>query len=170
MSTTEIFMKMTRWVIDNTDVRNPTEVARLSGINPVTVTKVKHGNVKSVKQETLKKINNAFGNVFNPDWMRGESDVMLMKDLAQIDSELEFPAGDAPTFSEFLAAKNETIAALRGQLADKDKVIAAQDKVIAKQDAMYNALQKAYERMSERMQMDSDGYIVGMVAEEPEKD
>lgn len=157
MNTTDVFMTMTKWIIDNTDVRNLTEVARLSGINPITVTKVKHGYVKSVRQETLKKINNAFGNVFNPDWLHGESEVMLIKDLVN-------PEKD-PTFSDLLAAKEDIIAALRGQLADKDKVIASQDEVIATQKAMYNALQKAYERLTE-CQMNTDNYVVGMVAED----
>lgn len=137
MTTTEIFLKMVYWLVDNTEMKNPTAVARKAGINAANVTKIKTGKNKSVQYETMVKLNNAFGNVFNPEWMRGESDVMLVADLAPVNANTSAgspssePSPTPPdTLNALLAAKDEIIsckdemiAALRSQLSDKDVII-----------------------------------------------
>jgi len=131
MKTTEIFMKMVYWLVDNTEMKNPTDVARKAGINAANVTKIKTGKNKSVQYETMVKLNNAFGNVFNPEWMRGESDVMLVADLAPVRTELPSPALQiADPIATLLAAKDETIASLKRELTAKDDSISTKDKLI----------------------------------------
>ena len=131
MKTTEIFMKMVYWLVDNTEMKNPTEVARRAGINAANVTKIKTGKNKSVQYETMVKLNNAFGNVFNPEWMRGENDVMLVADLAPVRTELPSTALQiADPTATLLAAKDETIASLKRELAAKDGIISTKDKLI----------------------------------------
>lgn len=144
MTTTEIFMKMVYWIVDNTDMANPTAVARKAGINASNVTKIKTGKNKSVQYETMVKLNNAFGNVFNPEWMRGESNVMLMADIAPLcsDKQNSFPNSDSVTITALLAAKDETIASLKRELDTKDDVIAAKDGIIATKDALIGDLRK----------------------------
>lgn len=143
MKTTEIFMKMVYWLVDNTEMKNPTDVARKAGINAANVTKIKTGKNKSVQYETMVKLNNAFGNVFNPEWMRGESDVMLVADLAPVRTELPSPALQiaGPT-DTLLAAKDETIASLKRELAAKDETIAAKDGIISTKDKLIDTLQQ----------------------------
>lgn len=141
MTTTEIFLKMVYWLVDNTEMANPTAVARKAGINAANVTKIKTGKNKSVQYETMVKLNNAFGNVFNPEWMRGESDVMLMADLAPVGTDHPATQTADPT-AILLAAKDETIASLKRELAAKDDVIAAKDGIISTKDALIDTLQQ----------------------------
>lgn len=143
MTTTEIFLKMVYWLVDNTEMANPTAVARKAGINAANVTKIKTGKNKSVQYETMVKLNNAFGNVFNPEWMRGNSDVMLMADLTPVSTEHPCPTPQTtdPT-TILIAAKDETIAALKRELSAKDDVIAAKDGIIATKDKLISTLQQ----------------------------
>ena len=143
MTTTEIFLKMVYWLVDNTEMANPTAVARKAGINAANVTKIKTGKNKSVQYETMVKLNNAFGNVFNPEWMRGKSDVMLMADLAPVGTTKPSPAPQTvSTTAALLAAKDETIAALKRELAAKDDIIAAKDGIISTKDALIDTLRQ----------------------------
>lgn len=143
MTTIQIFRKMFDYLVANKLIHNQTELARAVGLNEVSVSRILNGQVKKTKQETLWKVNVAFGNLFNPDWMRGESDVMLATDLAPVSADAPaapVPAGStggepSPTLdamtAALLAAKDETIAAMRSQLTDKDDVIAAKDALIS---------------------------------------
>ena len=151
MTTTEIFLKMVYWLVDNTEMKNPTAVARKAGINEANVTKIKTGKNKSVQYETMVKLNNAFGNVFNPEWMRGESDVMLTADLTPVNTEQTYPTPQTtdPT-TILIAAKDETIAALKRELSAKDDVIAAKDGIIATKDKLISTLQQQIDNL--RMQ------------------
>ena len=144
MTTTEIFLKMVYWLVDNTEMKNPTAVARKAGINAANVTKIKTGKNKSVQYETMVKLNNAFGNVFNPEWMRGESDVMLMADVAPLcsDKQNSVPDSNSVAITALLAAKDEIIASLKRELAAKDDVIAAKDNIIATKDKLIDTLQQ----------------------------
>jgi len=148
MTTIEIFKKMLDWLYANTEASNQTDVARKAGMNQVTMSRILNGKVKNVKPETMRAVNAAFGNVFNPEWMRGESDVMLVADLqpaatAQAPVPAGSPGGEPSTTldamtaailaakDETIASKEEIIAAMRSQLADKDDVIAAKDALIS---------------------------------------
>jgi len=153
MTTTEIFLKMVYWLVDNTEMANPTAVARKAGINAANVTKIKTGKNKSVQYETMVKLNNAFGNVFNPEWMRGKSDVMLMADVAPLCSD-SVPNSDSVTITTLLAAKDETIASLKRELAAKDDVIAAKDGIISTKDKLIDTLQLQIDDL--RMQVVSE--------------
>lgn len=139
MTTIEIFKKMLDWLYANTEANNQTDVARKAGMNQVTMSRILNGKVKNVKPETMRAVNAAYGNVFNPEWMRGESNVMLVADLHPA-ADAPVPAGStgvepSPTLdamtAALLAAKDETIVTLRSQLTDKDDVIAAKDALIS---------------------------------------
>lgn len=156
MTTTEIFLKMVYWLVDNTEMKNPTAVARKAGINAANVTKIKTGKNKSVQYETMVKLNNAFGNVFNPEWMRGKSDVMLMADVAPLcsDKQNSVPDSNSVTIAALLAAKDEVIASLKRELAAKDDVIAAKDGIISTKDKLIDTLQLQIDDL--RMQVASE--------------
>ena len=151
MTTIETFKKMLDWLCANVEnVKHQTDVARAAGLNDSTVSRIMKGRVKSVSQTTLRAVNAAYGNVFNPEWMRGESDVMLMADLAP-DKEMVStgthgtPSPTPPDSSmtaALLASKDETIAALRSQLAEMERTITTKDDVIASKDAHIADLQQ----------------------------
>lgn len=141
MTTIQIFCKMFDYLASNKLIPNQTELARAAGLNEVSVSRILNGQVKSTKQETLWKVNVAFGNIFNPEWMRGESDVMLVADLAPVSTEAPAPQTADPT-AALLAAKDETIASLKRELTAKDETIAAKDAIIATKDALINTIQQ----------------------------
>lgn len=135
MTTIEIFKKMYDWLCANRGIVNQAEVARAAGLNEVTVSRILHGQVKKASMETLHKVNAAFDNVFNPAWLRGESNLMLTADtkrqhITQTDTDVQglpFPASsalgsDALTVA-LLASKDETIAAQKRELVAKDALI-----------------------------------------------
>lgn len=129
----EIFKQMLDWIYANTEAHNQADVARKSGLFEATISRALNGKIKRVKQETLRKVNSAFGNVFNPAWLRGDSDIMLVADLAPISStqsQTTMP-GETDTadmsslINAALAAKDETIMSLKRELSAKDDLIAA---------------------------------------------
>ena len=129
----KIFKQMLDWLYANTDIHNQAELARKTGLNEVTISRVLNGKIKRIKQESLRKVNAAFGNVFNPAWLRGDSDIMLVADLAPISStpsQTSMP-GETDTadmsslINAALAAKDETIMSLKRELSAKDDLIAA---------------------------------------------
>jgi len=129
----EIFKQMLDWIYANTEAHNQADVARKSGLFEATISRALNGKIKRVKQETLRKVNSAFGNVFNPAWLRGDSDIMLVADLAPISSNQSQTTTtgetDTPDMSSLinaaLAAKDETIMSLKRELSTKDDLIAA---------------------------------------------
>ncbi len=140
MTTIQIFHKMFDYLVSNKLIPNQTELARAAGLNEVSVSRILNGQVKSTKQETLWKVNVAFGNIFNPEWMRGESDVMLLADLTPVSTEQPTLPTTDPA-AALLAAKDETIASLKRELAAKDDVIAAKDGIISTKDKLIDTLQ-----------------------------
>lgn len=135
----KIFKQMLDWLYANTDIHNQAELARKTGLNEVTISRVLNGKIKRIKQESLRKVNAAFGNIFNPEWLRGESEVMLTADLAPISStqsQTTRPGEtDTPDMSSLinaaLSAKDETIMSLKRELSAKDDLITALREQIA---------------------------------------
>lgn len=129
----EIFKQMLDWIYANTEAHNQADVARKSGLFEATISRALNGKIKRVKQETLRKVNSAFGNVFNPAWIRGDSDIMLVADLAPISCTQPQTTTPGKTdtadmsslINAALAAKDETIMSLKRELSAKDDLIAA---------------------------------------------
>ena len=135
MTTIEIFKRMLDWIYTNQLATNQTEVARAAGLNETTMSRILHGVVKKMKLETLWKVNAAYGNPFNPEWLRGESDVMLLADLTPdtttVDTVMDMSAKVQTNLTaQLIAAKDEIIATLRNQLADKDALIESKERYI----------------------------------------
>jgi len=184
METTEIFKRMLDWIYQNVeDVRNQAEVAQRAGLNPVSVSKIMNGKTKNVKQETLRQLNAAFGNKFNPAWLRGESDVMLATDANRTETEV---SGDMPQYAQTapdmssminaiiaandqaimslkreLAAKDETIAELRGRLADKEVIIADKETAIAGLNQRLDDKEELVAGLNRELD-DKDGLVASM--------
>lgn len=159
MTTTEIFLKMVDWIVDNTTMQNPTDVARKAGLNASNFSKIKIGINKTVKYETMQKLNNAFGNPFNPDWMRGKSDVMLVSDIAQNCSETQKDVSKNDTIlAILLAAKDEAIDSLKRELAAKDETITAKDCIIDTKDKLIDTLQQQIDDLRMQAAIEKGAY------------
>ena len=129
------------------------EIAERMGVNENTVSRILNLH-NEVTEETITQLQTASGCIFNLQWLRGESDVMLAADVdkksaptaenqhqstsidqsslmnatiaaqqTSIESLKHEVAKTEESAKRELAAKEETIGALRGQLATKDALI-----------------------------------------------
>lgn len=61
MTSIEIFKKMLDWLYTNKGIVYQVDVAKAAGLNETTVPRILPGQVKKSSQETLLKVNAAFG-------------------------------------------------------------------------------------------------------------
>ena len=131
----EIFAHVLDWLIQNNKVEDQKDLALKTGISQNTVSRIMTGKVEP-SDDTLRKLNATFGNIFNMQYLRGESIVMLIEDVAYykshpgelnklINGEGDNKIDQSSLVNAALAAKDETIAALREQIQAKDELIAA---------------------------------------------
>lgn len=117
-------------------------------------------------EKIMRGVYKAFGDIINIDYLRGESDVMLVKDLPSGKEEanaalqemtpLHANCNDLMNVAiaakdEVISSKDETIAALRGQLAN---TIADKDKIIAANEALIKNLQQTVARLTADLAME----------------
>ena len=86
------------------------ELAEKMGVTPETISRILLGQV-SVSDDAITRLQNACGQLFNYEWLQGYSDIMLAKDVLSATNE------------KIEASKEETIQALREQLAAKQELI-----------------------------------------------
>lgn len=131
----EIFAHVLDWLIQNNKVEDQKDLALKTGISQNTVSRIMTGKVEP-SDDTLRKLNATFGNIFNMQYLRGESIVMLIEDVAYykshpgelnklINGEGNNKIDQSSLVNAALAAKDETIAALREQIQAKDDLIFA---------------------------------------------
>ena len=131
----EVFAHVLDWLIQNNKVEDQKDLALKTGISQNTVSRIMTGKVEP-SDDTLRKLNATFGNIFNMQYLRGESIVMLIEDVAyykshpgelnkSINGEGDNKIDQSSLVNAALAAKDETIAALREQIQAKDELIAA---------------------------------------------
>ena len=73
---------------------------------------------KSVSVDTLRKMNDAFGGIFNLSYFRGESNFLLMKDATETKQKAVSPSTDEPTANiiELYASLIQDIEKIRQQV------------------------------------------------------
>lgn len=142
-----------------TDINTQQELADRMGVTKDTVSRIITAKTK-VTDDAITKLQTASGCIFNLQWLRGESDVMLAADAdkapvannlhesahidqgslmnatiaaqqTSIESLKRELAKTEESAKRELAAKDETISALRGQLATKDMLIESLQQQVA---------------------------------------
>jgi len=147
-----IFAEAFKWLKKNVDgIRYQKDLAAKIGVSEDTITRIMRDQTE-VTDDFLCKFNDAFDNVFNYQWLRGEDSVhMLAADLANAQKNAERsisiePAAQIPdmssVFNSALAAKDDAIESLKRELRTKDELIqslheqlATKDQLIAEQKA-----------------------------------
>lgn len=151
MTTNEIFAKMLDYLYSKGLAKNQVDIGRKTGINPVTISRILNGKVKSVKPETLRSLNAAYGNVFNPEWLRGTSDIMLIEETTSLADNISFDMhGNAQNgtpdtsslFNAVIASKDDAIVALKRELAAKEETISTQRLLVSEKENMIQTLKK----------------------------
>ena len=95
-----------------------------------------------VSDETLRRMNEAFGGIFDMRYFRGQSDHYLLE-MAKMPieppqervSQDQQPIDHSSLINAMLAAKDETIAELRARIADKDSQLADKEALILSQQS-----------------------------------
>lgn len=75
----EIFATVLDWLIRERYVIDQRDLANKTGITATTISRIMTGKVEP-KDDTLRKLNSAFGNMFNMQYLRGLSTTMLVAD------------------------------------------------------------------------------------------
>jgi len=81
----EIFASVLDWLIREHYVIDQRDLSHKTGITATTISRIMTGKVEP-KDETLRKLNAAFGNMFNMQYLRGQSTTMLISDQSQATS------------------------------------------------------------------------------------
>ena len=81
----EIFATLLDWLIREHYVIDQRDLSHKTGITATTISRIMTGKVEP-KDETLRKLNAAFGNMFNMQYLRGQSPTMLVADQGQATS------------------------------------------------------------------------------------
>ena len=81
----EIFATLLDWLIREHYVIDQRDLSHKTGITATTISRIMTGKVEP-KDETLRKLNAAFENMFNMQYLRGLSTTMLVADQEQATS------------------------------------------------------------------------------------
>lgn len=179
----EIFAQVLDWLIQKKKVHDQKDLAIKTGISQNTVSRIMTGKVEP-SDDTLRKLNATFGNIFNMQYLRGESTIMLIADVAYyqqhpnehpfadfdkvIKQKAASPAPAEPSanipdmssvFNAALAAKDDAIESLKRELLTKDDLIQSLRDQLAAKDQLI-AEQKSrlidYRRIIDSNQLLSD--------------
>ena len=81
----EIFAHVLDWLVREKMVKDQQDLSMKTGISKNTISRIMTGKVEP-KDETLRKLNAAFGNMFNMQYLRGQSTTMLVVDKEEYTS------------------------------------------------------------------------------------
>ena len=120
-------------------VRTQEQLAEKMGVSAETVSRIIRAHT-DVTEDAISRLQTASGCIFNLQWLRGESDVMLVADIKKNDGHAtEATSPSSPDMSSLInsiiAAKDDAITSLKREVASKDETIAAKDETIATKDA-----------------------------------
>ena len=76
----EIFAHVFDWLVKKKMVKDQQDLACKTGIGKNTISRIMTGKVEP-KDDTLRKLNEAFDCIFNMQYLRGRSTTMLIKDV-----------------------------------------------------------------------------------------
>ena len=128
-------------------VKNQKDLSQKLDITETSLSRIKKGK-RNVSDETIRRMNEAFGGIFDMRYFRGQSDHFLLEPQekpAEPPQERvrndQQPIDHSSLINAMLAAKDETIAELRARIADKDSQLADKDRIIADKESIIEAYQ-----------------------------
>ena len=187
----EFFMVAVDHIFKEGMVASQKELAEKIGITESTLSRIKN-NKKFVGDETLRKMNEAFGGIFNMAYFRGQSLYLLKEDAADAMMKSlgkESPPQSTPSVPDpssimnaalsaqmqTIETQKQTIASLIREAASKDDLIAdlrarvkEKDDYIAIMKARVEELQHHLSLISQRTDLENYPFPVG-VADKPQK-
>ena len=147
----KIFAEAFKWIKAHREnegkgVKYQKDLAVLVGVSEDTITRIMRDQTE-VTDDFLCRFNEAFDNIFNYQWLRGEdNEPRLAADLGKSNPQQSAQSVIDPssmvnaiiaaynsslaTKDELLSAKEETITGLKRELRDKDELISAKEETI----------------------------------------
>ena len=139
-----IFAEAFRWIKKNVEgVKYQKDLAARIGVSEDTITRIMRDQTE-VTDDFLCKFNEAFNNVFNYQWLRGEdNEPMLAAELGKGNPHPSAPMIDnGSAINAALAAKDETIETLKARIVDLQRTIADKEEIIKARDERIIALER----------------------------
>ena len=78
----ECFRVAMDYLFKNGLIADQSELSKLTGISETSISRILNNRVKEPSEATIRKLNDAFGNIFNPEYFRGHSIHLLVEDAA----------------------------------------------------------------------------------------
>lgn len=93
MTRNEIFACAVDYLYKEGKITGQSELADKTGITETTISRILNNKVKKPSEDSLRRLNAAFNNMFNPRWLRGEDGEMLadteMKEVSKKIDEID---------------------------------------------------------------------------------
>lgn len=131
-----IFAEAFKWLKKNWDgIRYQKDLAAKIGVSEDTITRIMRDQTE-VTDDFLCKFNEAFDNVFNYQWLRGEDPIhMLTVDIIDARADKAKPYIDTSSQTNAtISAYIEAIESLKRELRTKDDLLAEKDVRLAEKD------------------------------------
>ena len=80
------FTHAVEWIYENTPVKDQKTLAEVTGITETTISRILNDRVKRPSLDTIRRLNDAFGGIFNMSYFTGESVILLVEDVAYYQS------------------------------------------------------------------------------------
>ena len=113
-----LFAHAIDWIYANTEVKDQKTLAALTKITETTISRILNDRVKKPSEDSILRLNDAFGGIFNLSYFRGESPYLLMKDAEETKQKAVSPSTDEPTANiiELYASLIQDIEKIRQQV------------------------------------------------------
>lgn len=85
MTRNEIFAYAVDYLYKEGMITGQSDLAEKTGITETTISRIINNKVRKPSEDSLRRLNSAFGNIFNPRWLRGEPGEMLVNNPTSID-------------------------------------------------------------------------------------
>ena len=141
----EIFAHVLDWLVREKIVKDQQDLSMKTGISKNTISRIMTGKVEP-KDDTLRKLNQAFGNIFNMAYLRGQSHVMLIDDLEHENSKLS--EDDSLPYSPIPRWADSLISILSEQIKKGEALNEELRQSISDVDALRTDLQKLIEKIT----------------------
>ncbi len=113
-----LFAHAIDWIYANTEVKDQKTLAALTKISETTISRILNDRVKKPSEDSILRLNDAFGGIFNLSYFRGESPYLLMKNAEETKQKAVSPSTDEPTANiiELYASLIQDIEKIRQQV------------------------------------------------------
>lgn len=118
----ELFLDAVDYLFEKRLVSSQRELAQKIGIGDAALSRIKN-NVKVVSDDTIRKMNEAFGNIFNMAYFRNGSDVLLVSDCSELSEQPNQPTSGGDLFAQMVADLRKDLDYFKKMVLAKDNII-----------------------------------------------